>query len=57
MSIHSVLRIVVALFTMVLACGPDRPLARASASARPAPAMHGGGVGIGITIGIPCYLD
>jgi hypothetical protein len=54
MAFHSVLRIVVAMVTMTLACGPDRPLARA---APPVPAVHGGGVGIGITVGIPCYLD
>jgi len=57
MSVHTVLRIVVVLFTMALACSPDRPLARAAAPVRPAPAMHGGSVGIGITVGIPCYLD
>jgi hypothetical protein len=57
MSIHSLLRIVVALFTMALACGPDQPLASASAPVRPTPAMHGGSVGIGIIIAIPFYLD
>jgi hypothetical protein len=57
MAFHSVLRIVVAMVTMTLACGPDRPLARAAPPVRPVPAVHGGGVGIGITVGIPCYLD
>jgi hypothetical protein len=57
MAFHSVLRIVVAMVTMTLACGPDRPLARAAPPVRPVPAVHGGGVGIGITVGIPGYLD
>jgi len=57
MSLHSLLRIVVALFTLALACGPERPLAGSAAPVRPAPALHGGGVGLGVTIAIPCYLD
>jgi hypothetical protein len=52
MSLRSLLRIVVALFAMALACGPDRPVARAAA-----PVLHGGSVGLGVTVAIPGLLD